>query len=70
MIRAFAGADAAGIGLSTIDAGEAVRQVIVEAAHVAVDIVLDFNSFGELLGVEVVGTRVVLPEPSLAFGGQ
>jgi uncharacterized protein YuzE len=63
-------ADAAYIGLAVIGPGEAVRQVIVEGVPNSADIVLDFNSSGQLLGVEVIGARAVLSDQLLAFGGQ
>ena len=63
-------ADAAYIGLTVIGPGEAVRQVIVEGVPNSADIVLDFNSSGQLLGAEVIGARAVLPDQLLTFGGQ
>jgi len=63
-------ADAAYIGLAVIGPGEAVRQVIVEGVPNSSDIILDFNSSGRLLGVEIIGARAVLSDQLLAFGGQ
>jgi uncharacterized protein YuzE len=62
--------DAAYIGLASISPGEAVRQVVVEGVQNATDIVLDFNSSGQLLGVEVIGARAALSDRLLAFGIQ
>jgi uncharacterized protein YuzE len=63
-------ADAAYIGLAVIGPGEAVRQVIVEGVPNSADIVLDFNSSDQLLGIEIIGARAVLSDLLLAFGGQ
>jgi uncharacterized protein YuzE len=59
-------ADAAYIQLADSEPGEAVDQVIVEGIPSPAEVVLDFNSDGQLLGVEVIGARAVLSPNLLA----
>jgi uncharacterized protein YuzE len=56
-VKFEAEADAAYIGLTSISPGEAVRQVTVEGVPNSADIILDFDSSGRLLGIEVLGAR-------------
>ncbi len=59
-------ADAAYIKLASFGPGEAVVQIIVEGIPNLADIVLDFSSDGQLLGMEIVGARAVLSPELLA----
>jgi uncharacterized protein YuzE len=51
----------------SIAAGEAVEQVVVEREGRG-DIVLDFDSAGRLLGVEIVGALALLTTETLETG--
>ena len=59
-------ADAAYVKLANFGPGEAVAQVIVEGIPNLADIVLDFSSDGQLLGMEVIGARAILSPELLA----
>lgn len=60
-------ADAAYVRLADFQPGAATTQIFVEGIPSPADIVLDFNSAGQLVGVEVVGARSVLSPDLLAI---
>jgi uncharacterized protein YuzE len=59
-------ADAAYVRLADFSPGAATTQVLVEGVPSPADIVLDFSSNGQLLGVEIIGARAVLSAELLA----
>ncbi len=60
-------ADAAYVRLAEIAPGQATVQVIVEGVPGPADVVLDFDSAGHLLGIEVIGASAIL-DPDLLAG--
>jgi uncharacterized protein YuzE len=59
--------DAAYVRLANSRPGEATVQVSVEGVPNVSDILLDFNSDGQLLGIEIIGARAVLSADLLAL---
>lgn len=62
-------ANAAYIRLVPIDSGEAVRQEVVEFDGPG-DIILDFNHAGEMIGIEILNARALLPRQLLGDAGR